>query len=368
MRVPFLDLGRVHAPLADAFTSAFRDIVDRSAFVNGPEVRAFEREFATWVGSRHALGCSSGLDAEVIMLRAAGLQPGDRVIVPAMTFIATTEAVTAAGAEPVLVDVDQHGLLDLAQADEAAARSGARAILPVHLFGHMIAPEPLRALAERHGMLLFEDACQAHGAERDGRRAGTLGAASAFSFYPGKNLGALGDGGALCTDSEELLAIATALREHGQTAKYFHTYEGYTARLDTVQAACLALKLPLLDDWNRQRIAAARAYAERLDGMPGLALQARTFDGSHVYHLFVVLSEKRDALASTLKEREIGFGMHYPIPIHRLACYAGHRWAAGDYPMAERYAMRGLSLPVFPGITSEEIDAVCAAVREAHVD
>lgn len=368
MNVPFLDLGRIHAPLAESFAASFRDIVARSGFVNGPEVRAFESEFATWVGSRHALGCSSGLDAEVIMLRAAGLRPGDRVIVPAMTFIATVEAVTLAGCEPVLVDVDGNGLIDLDAADAAAARTGAKAILPVHLFGQMVDPARLDAVAARHGLLVFEDACQAHGAVRDGRRAGTLGIASAFSFYPGKNLGALGDAGALCTDSEELLRVATALREHGQTAKYYHEYEGLTARLDTIQAAFLSHKLPHLDEWNRQRIAAATRYATGLAGTPRLTLQADARDGSHVYHLFVVLTEDRDALAVALKAHGIGFGMHYPIAIHQLPCYADRPWAAGEFPVSERYARQGVSLPIFPGIRDEEIDRVIEVVRSVHVD
>jgi dTDP-4-amino-4,6-dideoxygalactose transaminase len=367
MKVPFLDLARIHEPLADALTSSFREIVVNSSFTNGPQVRAFERAFADWVGTRFALGCASGLDAEVIMLRAAGLRPGDRVIVPAMTFIASVEALTAVGCEPILVDVDAHGLLDLALAD-IAARDGARAILPVHLFGHMVDPTKLEAVAARHGLLVLEDACQAHGAARDGRRAGTLGVASAFSFYPGKNLGAFGDAGAICTDSEEVLRISTALREHGQTAKYYHEYEGYTARLDTIQAAVLSHKLPCLDAWNAMRITAARRYAAALEGLPDLSLQSTADDGSHVYHLYVVLSERRDALTAAFKDAGIGFGLHYPIPIHQLACYAGRSWATGSFPMAEKYATRGISLPIFPGIREEEIDAVVRVVKSVHGD
>jgi dTDP-4-amino-4,6-dideoxygalactose transaminase len=237
----------------------------------------------------------------------------------------------------------------------------------VHLFGQMLDPARLEEVARRRDLLIFEDACQAHGARRDGRRAGTVGVASAFSFYPGKNLGALGDGGALCTDSDDVLRVATALREHGQTAKYYHEYEGYTARLDNVQAAFLSHKLPLVDEWNRQRIEAARRYADRLADMPGLTMQARAFDGSHVYHLLVVLTDRRDALADAFKQNDIGFGFHYPIAIHKLACYQGRPWTAGEYPVAERYASRGVSLPMFPGITEEQIDRVTEVIRGVHV-
>jgi dTDP-4-amino-4,6-dideoxygalactose transaminase len=364
--VPFLDLSRMHRPLLPEFEIGFRAVMSRSAFINGIEVADFEDAFARYVGTKYCLGTSSGYDALVLALRAAGLKPGERIIVPAMTFIATVEPVTLVGAVPVVVDVDPCGLMDLDQAEKALV-DGTKFILPVHLFGQSINATRLRELAGHYGAVIIEDGCQAHGAMSGGVRVGAMGKASAFSFYPGKNLGALGDAGALCTDDESIYRKAKALREHGQTEKNTFLFaEGQTARLDTLQAAFLRIKLPHLDDYNRQRRAAAATYVAGLSNLQDLVIQAPTDDDGHVYHLFVVLSKRRQALARALTQRKIGFGFHYPVAIHQMPCYEGMPWFKASFPWAERYAAEGLSLPIFPGITEDEIVAVIDAVRSIH--
>lgn len=360
--VPFVDMKRMHEPLRAAMESRFADILNRSAFVNGPEVKAFEESFAKWVGTKHCVGLSSGLDAEVIGLRCMGVKPGDKIIAPAMTFIATLEAITAVDAVPVLVDVDAKGLMDLNQA-ETALKAGARYMLPVHLFGELVDPKALRALADKYGAKIFEDACQAHGARKDGHTAGNIGHASAFSFYPGKNLGALGDGGALNFNDDSMIPMAKALREHGQTKKYYHEYEGYTARLDNLQAALLSVKLPRMDEWTQSRIRAAGRYVEKLQGLKSARLQSTALDGSHVYHLMVLVTPKREELSRAFEAAKIGFGYHYPFAIHQLPCYANREWAKGSFPNSEMYASQGVSMPIFPGMTDAEVDEVCSVVR-----
>lgn len=365
--VSFLDLNRIHEPLMDEFITSFRSVVSRSAFINGPEVKAFEEAFASWVGTKYCVGVSSGLDAEVIGLRAMGVKRGDRVVAPAMTFIATIEAISSVGAEPVLVDVDQNGLIDLDQV-EAEFKKGAKYVLPVHLFGQLVNPGRLTQLAEKYGCQIFEDACQAHGAYQGTHRAGAIGKASGFSFYPGKNLGALGDGGALCTNDEGVYHLARSLREHGQTKKYVHEHEGYTARLDTIQAAFLSTKLKHMDAWTTQRIEAARYYYEKLSGMKLGRFQSQSeakdgCKGAHVYHLFVLLTPKREELSEELKKRGIGFGYHYPTPIHQLGCYKQKGWNELKFPNSELFASQVVSLPMFPGITRAEQDQVIEGVR-----
>jgi dTDP-4-amino-4,6-dideoxygalactose transaminase len=303
--VPFLDLGAIHAGLKDGIVRDFADLVDAGAFINGPQVAAFEEAFADYCGTQHAVGVASGLDALRLALLAAGVERGDEVIVPANTFIATVEAVAQAGATPVLVDASEDDYnIDVAAA-EAAVTGRTRFVMPVHLYGQLADVHGLRALAERHDLRIVEDACQAHSATRDGVRAGGLGLAAAFSFYPGKNLGAMGDAGALSTDDAALAERVRALREHGQTRKYHHEHEGWTARLDTVQAIVLPHKLPLPDDWNEQRRAAARYYLEALEGVGDLVLPPVAAASEPVWHLFVVRTAEPVALAGFLGERGI---------------------------------------------------------------
>ena len=363
VEVPFLDLHGMHAGIKEEILADVADLIETSAFSNGPAVAEFERAFAEFCGTSSCVGVASGLDALRLALVAAGIEPGDEVLVPANTFIATVEAVTQAGGRPVLVDVSEHDYnLDPA-AVEAALTPRSRFLLPVHLYGQLADMGMLGALAERHGLKILEDACQAHGAERDGVRAGTGGLAAGFSFYPGKNLGAMGDAGALVTDDAELAARVRMLREHGQSRKYEHDVPGYTARLDTLQALVLLRKLPLLAGWNDERRAAARRYADVLAGIGDLVLPACARASEPVWHLFVVRTAEPGALAASLGERGISTGRHYPSPIHLTRAYAHLGYGPGDFPIAERLAREVVSLPVFPGITEAQIDAVAAAVR-----
>jgi dTDP-4-amino-4,6-dideoxygalactose transaminase len=361
--VPFVDLRRVHEPLLPELTEAFAALVESGAFTNGPDVGEFEREFAAYCGSAAAVGLASGIDALVVGLRAAGLEPGDEVIIPAGTFVATAEAVDQAGGVPVLADIDPSDYGLQAEAAEAAVSPRTRFLLPVHLYGQMANVSALGNLAERRGLALLEDACQAHGASRDGARAGTAGVAGAFSFYPAKNLGAFGDAGALVTDDAELAETARALREHGQRQKYRHELRGYTARLDTVQALVLRRKLPLLDAWNEDRRAAARHYGEMLAGVGDLVLPVTPAGSEPVWHLYVVRTADPEALASSLAGRGIGTGRHYPEAVHLSVAYRHLGAGEGAYPVSEALAREALSLPIFPGITEAELAAVVDAVR-----
>jgi dTDP-4-amino-4,6-dideoxygalactose transaminase len=360
--VPFLDLYGMHAAIKDDILDAVAELIDSSAFSNGPAVAEFEERFAAFCGTRFCVGVASGLDALRLALIAAGVGPGDEVIVPANTFIATVEAVSQAGARPVLVDAREEDCNLDPEAVEQALAPRTRVLLPVHLYGQLADMRPLLALAERHGLHILEDACQAHGAELDGIRAGQGGLAAAFSFYPGKNLGAMGDAGALVTDDAELAAQVRALREHGQRRKYHHDVPGYTARLDTVQALVLLRKLPLLGGWNEQRAAAARFYGDALDGVGDLVLPSCATDSRHVWHLYVVRTAAPEALAAFLRERGVSTGRHYPEPIHLTAAYANLGYRRGDFPVAERLAREVISLPMFPGITESQLEAVVEAV------
>lgn len=364
LRVPFVDLEPQHAPLREELLAEIGELIDSGQFTNGPQVEELERAFATYCGSTHCVGVASGLDALRLGLLAADVGPGDEVVVPASTFVATLEAVTQTGATPVVADVraDDYGLDP--GAGEAAVTPRTRFLLPVHLYGQMADAGGLLAVAARHGLGLLEDACQAHGATRDGLRAGAAGTAAAFSFYPGKNLGAMGDAGALTTSDGELATRVRALREHGQREKYRHERVGYTARLDTIQALVLRRKLERLDGWTAQRRAAAAFYGEALAGAGDLVLPAVPEGSEPVWHLYVVRTADPAALGRFLAERGIASGRHYPEPVHLTEAYAslGHR--PGEFPVAEALAREALSLPLFPGIAEAQLAAVAGAVQE----
>lgn len=360
--VPFLDLTCADGEPQAAMLEAIRDLLNSCAFTNGPQVSAFELEYAQYCGADLCVGVSSGTDALRLILLAAGLAPGDEVVVPAMTFIATLEAVVQAGGVPVVADVrdDDYGLDP--DAVVAAVTPHTRFILPVHLYGQLADLRGLLAVSRRNGLALVEDACQAHGARRDGLRAGTVGLAGAFSFYPGKNLGAIGDAGAIVTDDENLAARVRALRQHGQYRKYEHAHEGYTARLDTVQAIALLHRLPLLDRRNEQRRAAARFYTQALAGVGDLRLPEVASDSEHAWHLYVVRTGEPDRVAEHLARRGIGSGRHYPQPPHLAPAFARLGYSPGAFPVAERLAKEALSLPLFPGITESQLEAVVAGI------
>jgi dTDP-4-amino-4,6-dideoxygalactose transaminase len=293
-----------------------------------------------------------------------GIGSGDEVVVPAHTFVATLEAVAQAGATPVVVDISEADLCIDPAAAESAVTARSRVLLPVHLYGQLADARALGALAAEKQLELVEDACQAHGAERDGLRAGTIGRAAAFSFYPAKNLGAFGDAGALVTDDPDLAATARALREHGQREKYVHELEGYTARLDTIQALVLLRKLPNLDEWNDQRRHAAALYLEALAGVGDLRLPPVPEGSNPVWHLFVVRTVEPDALATFLREHGIQTGRHYPVPVHLCPAYEHLGYKRGSFPVAEALARECLSLPIFPGIEESEIARVVAGIEE----
>jgi dTDP-4-amino-4,6-dideoxygalactose transaminase len=364
LRVPFVDLGPASAAVKDRVIARISQTLDKGDFLNGEAVGEFERRFAEFVGRNHSVGVSSGLDALRLSLLASGLEPGSKAIVPAATFAATFEAVIQAGGTPVVVDIAAEDYnLDVEQT-EAAAASGASYMVPVHLYGQMADMRSLTVIAEKYGVEIVEDACQAHGAARDGLTAGRASRAAAFSFYPSKNLGAMGDAGALVTDDEELAGRTRALRVHGETRKYHHEYVGYTARLDTIQAIVLLEKLPMLEEWNRQRRAAARFYSDTLSRLDGLRLPAESPGSESAWHLYVVRTEAPERLAEFLAERGIQAARHYPEPAHLSPAYRHLGFAPGDFPVAEALAREGLSLPLYPGISQEQLDRVCGAIAD----
>jgi len=363
IRVPFVDLAHVNLPLRDQLLTGFSSVLEQGNFVGGSEVESFESAFAAYCGSARCVGTSSGLDALRLGLLAAGLDPGDEVIVPANTFIATFEAVVQAGGTPVAVDVSEADYNLDPEAAAAATTERTTFLLPVHLYGQMADMRAVRRLAERHGLRVLEDACQAHGAERDGLRAGSCGTAAAFSFYPTKNLGAAGDAGALVTDDDTIADLARALRQHGEVEKYRSLRPGYTARLDTLQALVLSCKLPLLDDWNRERAEAAAFYDDGLAGVGDLRLPPRAAGSTPVWHLYVIRSGRRDELMAYLADEGIATSRHYPEPPHLSDAFSHLADGMGSFPVAERIAAELLSLPLFPGIEPEQLEAVVDAIR-----
>jgi dTDP-4-amino-4,6-dideoxygalactose transaminase len=367
MKVPFVDLPAQHRQLRPELETAIGGVLDRCDFILGEEVELLEQEFAAFCGVAHAVGVDSGLSALELALRAHGIGPGDEVIVPANTFVATAAAVTFAGATPVLVDVDPVSYnLDPQKAEEAITPR-TRAILPVHLYG-LPAPMPdLVDLAQRHGLVLVEDACQAHGARCHGRPVGSWGQAAAFSFYPAKNLGACGDAGMLVTNDPEVAAQARAMRNCGQRAKYHHDLAPFNHRLDTLQAAVLRVKLPHLERWSAERRRRAEEYGELLAGSE-VVTPVTPPELDHVFHLYVVRAPDRDRLRQYLEQQGISTGIHYPVPIHRQPFYADHPLKWDELPVTERLADEIVSLPMFPELTSEQVSYVAEAIRAYYRD
>jgi dTDP-3-amino-3,4,6-trideoxy-alpha-D-glucose transaminase len=357
--VPITDLARLHAPLQDELRGAFARVLGASSFILGAEVERFEQAFAESCGARHCVGVASGTAALTIMVRAAGIGPGDEVIVPAHTFVASALSIMHAGARPVCVDVERStGLIDPA-AVEAAVGPRTAGILAVHLYGQACAMGALREIAQVRGLVLLEDGAQAHGGGYLDERVGSLGTAAAFSFYPSKNLGALGDAGAICTDDDRLAETARRLRDLGRDGDGVHALSGYNERLDGLQAALLGVKLPYVGEWTAQRRAIAAEYQKRLAGV--VELLGERPETPCTYHLFPIRVEGRDRLADHLSARGVASGVHYPVAVpDQPAVRAAD--AAADVPVARDWAARELSIPIFPGMTEEEIGLVCAAV------
>ncbi len=360
MKVPFLDVAAVHAPIRHELEAAFARVLAGGRFVLGSEVEAFENAFARSVGTRHAVGVASGLDALVLSLRALDVGPGDEVIVPSHTFIATWLAVDAVGATLVPVEPDSlTHQLDAARVGEALSPR-TKVVLPVHLYGHPAPVRELERFTERHGLALVEDAAQAHGAALGARRCGSMGRLAAFSFYPGKNLGALGDGGAVTTDDERLAGRLRLLRNYGARTKYEHEELGLNSRLDELQAALLSVKLPHLDGWNERRREIARRYLDALADVPELVLPVEAEGVRHAWHLFVVRHPRRDALRSFLAGRGIETLIHYPVPPHLSGAYRARGFVL---PIAERLAAEVLSLPMGPHLSDDMVDTVVEGLR-----
>jgi dTDP-4-amino-4,6-dideoxygalactose transaminase len=362
--VPFVDLFDVHASLKPTLLTAISALIDTGTFIDGPQVKEFEQAFAAQCGARHVVGMANGTDALRLALLAAGIRRGDGVIVPAMTFVATFEAVAQAGGVPVVVDVSAADYCLDPEETAAAATRHTRFVLPVHLYGQMADTRRLSQLARDYSLTLVEDACQAHGAIRDGVPSGTAGAAGVFSFYPSKNLGALGDAGALVTDDSELADRARAMARHGQRVPDRHELEGYTSRLDTLQALVLLEKLPMLARWNAERREAARFYSAALAGVGDLILPPVAPGSEPVWHLYVVRSRCARDLADFLRARKISTKRHYPACPHETAAFAWVETGRRRFRVAEALAHNSLSLPIFAGITRTQLEIVVEAVAD----
>lgn len=363
--IPFLDLKSINLRQKEAFHVALDVVLDSGWLILGKQTEAFEQEFAAYCGSTYCLGVANGLDALHLVLKAWGIGPGDEVIVPSNTYIATWLAVNQVGATPVPVEPDLSTYNIDPDLIEASITSRTRAIVPVHLYGQTANMEAIMAIANRHGLKVLEDGAQAHGSSLNKRRAGSLGHAAAFSFYPGKNLGALGDGGAITTNDTELADNIRVLRNYGSQIKYQNEVRGYNSRLDELQSAFLRAKLPLLDADNAHRAGIAARYSEGLSGLDGLTLPKVSVGCEHVWHLYVVRHAKRDALQKRLAELGVETMIHYPIPPHRQAAYQDLGIPEGALPLSEMIHREVLSLPMGPTLTLEDADTVIAAVRQA---
>jgi len=384
--IPFLDLITPHRELEEDLVQAFRESLRTAGFIGGPQVEAFEKEFAGYCGTPHCAAVGNGTDALRFALMACGVGPGEAVVTVAHTFIATVEAISQAGAATEFVDIDEPtytmspaALTEYLQSCRTDANTGRplgrrsglpiKAIVPVHLYGQVADMNAIVQIADQYGLLIVEDACQAHGAEyRFGdawRRAGSIGKAAAFSFYPGKNLGACGEAGAVITNDPAVAKIVRMLRDHGQVQKYYHDLEGYNGRLDAIQAAFLRIKLRKLATWNEHRRAAAARYAQLLSPLAaaGIVVPSEPADSRSVHHLYVIRTPDRDALAQSLKASGIGTGLHYPVPVHLQNCYRDWGYQAGSLPATEKAASEILSLPMFPGLSLEQQERVVAGIE-----
>ncbi len=387
--IPFLDLVSPHLEMEEELVTVFRAVLRSAAFIGGRAVQDFEDAFAEYCGVNHCVGVGSGTDALRFALMASGVSPGEGVLTVANTFIATTEAISQAGAQPEFIDIDEQTYnldpeklreylttkcdLDRLTGRPVSRRTGRpiSAVVPVHLYGQPADMDPILKLADAYNLIVVEDACQAHGAEYFSRKnkrwekAGSIGKAAAFSFYPGKNLGACGEAGAVTTNDAELAQRIRMLRDHGQAEKYYHDMEGYNGRLDSIQAGILGLKLDHLSEWNSQRRNRAKTYGELLSGVDGLVLPFEPLWAQPIYHLYVLRVQDRQGLQSDLKAVGIGTGIHYPIPLHLQKAYRTLGYSKGDLPVTEKIASEILSLPMYPQLTAVQQESIVEAVKNS---
>ncbi len=365
IRVPFLDLNAHHAAFRGEFDRAIGEVIDSGAFAGGPFVEKFEADFAAYNHSQHAVGLGSGTEALWLALLACGVGPGDEVITVPSTFMATAEAITYCSARPVFVDVDQSTYTMDPVELEKAVTAKTKAVIPVHLFGQAADMDPILEFAREHDLFVIEDAAQAHGAEYKGRKVGALGDVGCFSFYPGKNLGAFGEAGAIVTDNVELQEKIRILRDHGQVRKYRHTMIGWNCRMDGIQAAVLSVKLQYLERGNLLRRLHALQYSRAFQGVEEVVTPFEAAYARHVYHIYAIRVQERDQVMWLLKEKGIQCGVHYPVPIHLQKAYQSLGYKNGAFPIAEQIAKEFISLPMFPELTKAQVEMVALCVKEA---
>ena len=365
MKVPFLDLKAHHTPLREEFDAAFRQVLDSGIFAGGPAVARFEEAFAAFCNCEHAIGLGSGTEAVWLALLACGVGPGDEVITVPSTFMATAEAISYAGAAPVFVDVDERTYTMNPEQLARVVTKRTKAIVPVHLFGQMADMDPILKFAKEHRLVVIEDAAQAHGAEYKEHPAGSMGQLGCFSFYPGKNLGALGEAGAVVTNNSELRDAIRTLRDHGQHRKYYHSMIGWNCRMDAIQGACLDIKLRHLDQGNKLRRAHAARYSQGFAGNDEVITPFEADYSRHVYHVYAIRVKQRDEVMQQLEAKGIGCGVHYPVPVHLQKAYTELGYGSGDFPVAEQIADEFISLPLYPELRNDQIDHVVEAVNAA---
>ncbi len=363
MKVPFLDLKAQYQSIREEIADGLQKVLEDTAFAGGPYVAEFEKAFAPYCASQYAVGVGNGTDALWVALIGLGVGPGDEVITAANTFIATAEAISFCGAKPVFVDVQPQTFNMDPAAFEAAITPRTKAVIPVHLYGQTADMEPILAIARKHNLWVIEDASQAHGAEYQGKPAGSLGQAGCFSFYPGKNLGAYGEAGGVVTNDTALVEKMRMFRDHGQRQKYYHGMVGWNARMDGFQGAVLSVKLKYLPAWTEARRAHARRYNELLANVPGVTTPTEMPWAKHVYHIYAILVDNRDALMKALADEGVATGIHYPIPLHLQEAYQDLGYQAGAFPVAEALAARQVSLPMYAELTDAQIEHVAAVIK-----
>ncbi|MCD4651009.1 MAG: DegT/DnrJ/EryC1/StrS family aminotransferase [Candidatus Cloacimonetes bacterium] len=364
MKVPFVDLKAQYRSIKSEVDAAIQDVLDNTAFIGGSRVAEFNAAFAKYTGTKHAVGVGNGTEAIFLALKAMGIGPGDEIITSAYSFVATTESITAAGAKVVFCDIDKKTYNINATLIEKKITSKTKAIIPVHLYGQPADMSAIMKIAGKHGLKVLEDSAQAHGAKFGGKRVGTIGDAAIFSFYPGKNLGAYVDAGAVTTNNDDIALYCKMAADHGRVSKYAHKFEGYSSRLDGIQAAVLNVKIKYIDSWNQKRREAAALYNELLSGVEGIVLPVEHPSTECVYHLFVIRTDNRDGLKEFLKSKGIASGVHYPCGLPYLEAYEYMKHLPQDFPVTSEVQDRVLSLPVFPEITPEMIRYVVEQIKE----